>query len=538
MSQETVSLELAAENDVVLPESKESETKKDDFEKQDPDFVNVPLSKLQFVSVFLSLLFGVFLVALDSTIISTAIPAIAKEFHALDLISWIGTGFTLTSTSFSPLYGSFCDIWGRKATFLAAITFFEIGSLICGLAPSIETLIAGRLIAGIGGGGIFACALIIISDIVSLRDRGKYQGIIGAVFGLSSVIGPLVGGFFTDYITWRWSFYINLPFGFLTVVAISVLLKFPAPEGSVREKLHKIDYLGTFLIVCTSAFLLTPLQLGGSKWEWSDAKTISFFVASLVFGAAFVYVETKVARNPLIPPSMFENRSVALILAIAFFLGVSFLSVIFYVPSFFQLVLGDSATTSGLEAVPLVFGLVALSITSGQLISRTGHYKYWFFIGPTILAVGQGLLSTLSASTPKYAQILFLIVPGIGIGCLIQVRILSIQASVSKENIAVATAICNFFFNLGGTVGIAIGGTIFNNTLSEQLPANLAKLAQAGYSVFSQTPFAKQITDAIATSLGRVYYFTIPVTALIFLIGLGVVEYTTEKAKTLPISEL
>lgn len=410
------------------------------MEKEDPDAITIPLTKFQFITVFLSLGMAVFLVALDITIVSTAIPAIASEFQALDQIAWVGTGFLLTSTAFSPTYGSLCDIFGRKLTFLSAIAIFEVGSLMCGIASSMLVLIFGRLVAGIGGGGIFSSALIMIADIVSLRDRGKYQGILGAVFGISSVIGPLLGGAFTDSISWRWCFYINLPIGAITALVVTIYLKFPAPEGTIMSKIHKIDYLGTLLIVAAVTCFLLPLQFGGLQWHWDAPVTILLFCVSAILTVLFVLVELYVAKIPIIPAHLFENSSVSLNLCIAFFIGACFWSISYYVPTFFQLVVGDTATISGVKSIPLIFGTVFFSILSGQLISRTGTYKIWLYIGPIFLVTGQALLSTLSRETSRVAGIFYLLITGIGIGCVIDVRILAIQASVTKSNIAVATS--------------------------------------------------------------------------------------------------
>eukprot|EP00842_Homolaphlyctis_polyrhiza_P001891 jgi/Hompol1/2702/HPOL_006135-RA len=357
-----------------------------------PNYVKVPLTNVEFTfhaslpnPMRYSMVLGTFLFSLDQTIVSTAIPSIVGEFQALDQIAWIGTSFLITSTSFSPLYGRFADIFGRKPTFLAAIIIFEIGSVICAAANSMNMLIVGRAVAGIGGGGMYSLILIIIADIVSLRDRGKFQGLLGAAFGLSSVAGPLMGGVFTDSLTWRWCFWINLPIGAITLLVALFLLKFPAPEGSMVSKLKRIDALGTLIVVAATTCLLIPLQYGGTTWAWSDWRTISMLVASAAIYAIFALVEIYVADEPVIPPSMFENRSVYALIAYTVFLGASFFGLVYFLPTYFQLVNGDSATTAGLETIPLIGGAVVFSITSGILVSKFGYYTPFIFFGSVVL---------------------------------------------------------------------------------------------------------------------------------------------------------
>ncbi|KAJ3411118.1 hypothetical protein HDV05_002727 [Chytridiales sp. JEL 0842] len=458
----------------------------------DPTFVKVPLEKPKFILVFVGLTLAILLAALDQTIVSTALRAIATDLGGQDLIPWIGSAYLLTSTSTSALYGKFADIFGRKWVFVFAIVVFEIGSFICGAASTMTMLVIGRGVAGIGGGGIFSLVLIIISDIVSIQDRGKYQGIVGAVFGLASVIGPLIGGAFSDSVSWRWCFYLNLPVGAITVVAVLFFLNFPAPEGSIRSKLAQIDLLGSILLFLGVVCLITPIQLGGSIWPWESAQTLAMLIISVPILAGFIYVEMKVAKDPIIPPSLFVNRSVPALLLLAFSLGSTFISTIYYISLFFQISYGDSATTAGLKTFPLVVGLVFFSILSGQLVSRFGRYTPFLFIGSSICIVAIGLLSTLSSSSPFVIQLLYLFIVGCGIGNLVQIRVLAIQAAVPQDLIAVATAVSQFSQSLGGTVGIAITGTLFNNLFSSNLanfpaleaaltsPALIALLQKAG----------------------------------------------------------
>ncbi|KAJ1567995.1 hypothetical protein HK096_007873, partial [Nowakowskiella sp. JEL0078] len=325
------------------------------FEEDEP---LVKLSKVQFAIVYIALTFSILLAALDQTIVSTALPSIVTEFQAANLISWVGTGYLLTACSFSAIYGKLADIFGRKTMILFAISIFEIGSLVCGIAPSMEVLIGGRVIQGVGGGGIFSLVLIIISDIVAFKDRGKYQGIIGAVFGMASVIGPLAGGAFTDSsLSWRF-FYFNssviLPVGGFTLLVIIFFLKFPPQEDkSILEKIKSIDYLGLLLILGSVTSILLPVQLGGSTWAWDSWYTIFCFVLAVVLIALLVFVELKIAKEPIIPANVFMNVTVYATLVIAFMLGGAFLAVVYYIPTFFQVVQNDGATISGLKTIPL-----------------------------------------------------------------------------------------------------------------------------------------------------------------------------------------
>ncbi|KAH6586224.1 hypothetical protein BASA50_000689 [Batrachochytrium salamandrivorans] len=486
-----------------------------------PDYVKIKLTKSEFASVFIGLALAIFLASLDQTIVATAIPAILNDFHSLDKISWIGTSYLLTSTAFAPLYGKFADIFGRKPTFLFAVAIFEIGSLICGAANSIELLIVGRAVSGVGGGGIISLVLIIISDIVSFRDRGKYQGIIGAVFGLSSVLGPLLGGTFTDTLSWRWCFYINIPIGGITFAVILFLLRFPSTTGSAWSKLSRVDLLGTILIVATVICLLIPLQYGGGQWAWSDWRIIVMFIVALIFLALFIIVEIKVSSEPVIPPAMFENASVYALLTVAFLIGASFFGLVYFLPSYFQLVNGSTATQAGLATIPLVGGLVVMSIITGQLVSRFGYYKPFLFIGSILLTIGAVLISTLSQHSTHAEQIGYLLLAGLGVGCMIQIRTIGIQASVSPHNIAVATSSSTFFQSLGGSIGVAIVGTIFNNVLQSQLGPELAKAVSSNPDGIKHMSEAQRnvVLDGFTAAFGTSYKATIPLAAIIFLVA-------------------
>ncbi|KAJ3076782.1 hypothetical protein HDU98_000082 [Podochytrium sp. JEL0797] len=440
----------------------------------DGTFVRVPLTKTQFVLVYLGLLLAIFLASLDQTIVSTALGSIVQEFGNQELIPWIGTAYLLTAAPLGTLYGKFADIFGRKWVFVFAIVVFELGSLLCAISTSMPFLIIARAVAGIGGGGIFSLVMIIVSDIVSIRDRGKYQGLIGAVFGLSSVIAPLLGGAFSEYATWRWCFYINLPLGAFTLFIVIYFLNFPSEEGSMKDKLARIDYMGAITLFAAIVCLITPLQLGGSLWAWNAPSTIVMFVLCPLFFALFAYIELRVAKEPIVPARLFVNRSVPAILGITLSLGACFMSGIYYISMFFQVVYGSTTTQAGIKIIPIVFGVVLMSIVSGRWVSKYGTYKLFFFIGPAVMIAGIVLVSRLTGSSSLAEQYGFLAVFGLGLGCLVQIRMISLQASVPRELIAIATGVGQTCNSLGSAIGIAVMGTIFNNLAVENMARDSA----------------------------------------------------------------
>ncbi|KAI8614974.1 major facilitator superfamily domain-containing protein [Chytriomyces sp. MP71] len=432
--------------------------------------VKVPLPRLQFALVFLGLVLAIAMAALDQTIVSTALKSIVAEFGHQELVAWIGSSYLLTAAPFGILYGKLADLFGRKWVFVFTLVIFEVGSAICGAAPDMTTLILGRAIAGVGGGGIFSLVLIIISDIVSMQDRGKFQGMLGAVFGLCSVIGPLLGGAFSDHVSWRWCFFINLPLGVVTVGSVIAFLKFPSPTGTFMSKVKRIDFLGTIFVFASIICLVTPLQLGGTTWDWNSAPTIVGFVLFAVFGAIFVYIENKIAKEPIIPPSLFVNSSVPALLVIAFCVGSGFFSATYYISLFFQVVNGLSATAAGVQTIPLVMGVSVCAISSGIAVSKTGRYKIFFYIGPCLMIVGAVLISYLDVNSTSVQKVFYLLIFGLGGGSLIQTRVLGIQASVPLPLIAVATALSQTCVTLGGAFSISVCGTLFNNIIASNLP--------------------------------------------------------------------
>ncbi|KAF9963097.1 hypothetical protein BGZ65_006009 [Modicella reniformis] len=366
--------------------------------------------------VFFGLSLVLFMASLDQTIVSVLIPTLGKAFNAPQYIAWVGTSYLLTNTAMQPLYGKLSDIFGRKVAILAAIFFFLLGSLICGAAPTITVLVVGRGIAGVGAGGMISLTMIIISDIVSLRERGKYQGIIGSMFGISAVVGPLLGGVFAEKSSWRWAFYINLPIGVISTIAIFFVLRLPKVVGTRREKLGRIDFLGSFTIVVGIICVLLSTNWGGNEYPWNSVQVIVPYCVGALFLITFLFIEAKVAVEPIVPFRLFRNQSICATYATSFFIGGAFMGAIFFCPLYFQLVMHESATKAGLQLLPLVGGMLVAGIGNGILISKTGRYRPYIWGALVIYVAGAALLSLWDEKSGLDVQIGFLFIVGLGLG--------------------------------------------------------------------------------------------------------------------------
>ncbi|KAJ3093377.1 hypothetical protein HK100_006640 [Physocladia obscura] len=457
--------------------------------RESTPITNAPvLSKFAFTMVFVGLAFGVFLTILDQTIVAVALQAISADFNDLDQINWIATGYLLTSTAFIPVYGQFADILGRKTSFLIGITIFEIGSLLCGAAVNMDMLIAGRAIAGMGGSGVFSLVIIIVSDLTTEKERGQYMGILTAVYGLASVTGPLLGGVLVDHVTWRWVFYLNLPFGAFTIGVVILFLTLPNNNKEpLCDSLQRIDWIGAFLLITGVICLLIPIQGGGSQYAWNSSTVIVLFILGFFFIGAFVYFEGWAAKNPLLPFSLFNNRQTIAAFATMFWLGCGLLVIIFYTPIWFQIVKGSTATQAGIKTIPNVAGLVFFAILSGIVGSVTGYYFPFVVLSSILFAVGSGLISTMNEYSANWKQIVFLIIAGGGPGSGFQSVLMAAQTSVAQEVVASVTATSNFFQTIGAVVGIAIASSLFNNNLIGNIQdafvaynTSLAELQPAG----------------------------------------------------------
>ncbi|MFB7899193.1 DHA2 family efflux MFS transporter permease subunit [Streptomyces xiamenensis] len=418
-----------------------------------------------------TLMLGLFLAALDQTIVATALPTIVSDLGGLNHLSWVVTAYLLASTAGTPLWGKLGDQWGRKKLFQLAIVIFLIGSALCGLAQNMGELIAFRFFQGLGGGGLIALSMAIVGDLVPPRDRGRYQGLFGAVFGATSVLGPLLGGFFVDRLSWRWVFYINVPVGAVALVVIALVLHLPA-----RRRRHTIDYAGTFLVAAVATCLVLIASLGGSTWAWASWQIAGIAVLGLVCLALFIRVEGR-AAEPVLPLSLFRIRTFSLCCGIAFIVGFAMFGAITYLPTFLQVVKGISPTLSGVHLLPMVLGLLFTSTLSGQLISHTGHWRIYPIIGTAVTALGLILLHNLSPSSGTWETSLYFLVFGMGIGGVLQVMVLAVQNAVGYENLGVGTAGVTFFRSIGAAFGVAVFGTVFTRLLGDKLSADLRGVA-------------------------------------------------------------
>jgi EmrB/QacA subfamily drug resistance transporter len=428
--------------------------------------------------VFAGLLLVMFLAALDQTIVATALPTIVGDLGGLNHISWVVTAYLLAQTVVTPLYGKLGDLYGRKIVLQSALIIFLIGSALCGLSRSLDELIAFRALQGLGGGGLMVSAQAAIGDVVPPRERGRYTGLFGAVFGLASVAGPLLGGFLTSNLSWRWIFYVNLPLGVLALFVLAATL--PAVSERVH---HTIDYLGTALLGAGLSAIVLGASLGGTSYPWGSTLIVGLGIAGVVLLAAFLLCERR-AREPILPPRLLSNRVFAVTSAVGFVVGFALFGAVTYLPLFLQVVKGASPTGSGVQLVPLMGGLLITSIVSGQVITRTGRYKAFPIAGTAVMAVGLYLLSTMDSASSRETIFVFMFVLGLGLGMVMQVLVLAVQNAVDYSDLGVATSGATLFRSIGGSLGTATLGAIFSNRLHEELrsvlPASAAHASAGG----------------------------------------------------------
>ena len=486
------------------------------------------VSRSRITAVFAGLLVAMLLSSLDQTIFSTALPTIVGELNGVNHMLWVTTAYLVAATIMMPIYGKLGDLLGRKSIFIGALALFLGGSVVGGLAPDMTWLIIGRAIQGLGGGGLMILSQAIIADVVPVRERSKYMGIMGAVFGISSIAGPLLGGWFTESIGWRWAFWINIPLGLAAIAMAAIFLKLPKHHTKVN-----LDVWGiiTMAVAVTSTIMVT--SWGGTEYDWNSPTILALIAVAVVSAAAFVLAEYR-AAEPIIPLRLFKNRNFVLATVAGLVIGVAMFGALAYLPTYLQMVTGVNATESGFMLLPMILGLMISAIGTGQIAARTGRYKWMPLASMAVTGVALWLLSTLTVDTALPVLLGYLFVLGLGIGLGMQILILIVQNSFPDREVGTATASNNFFREIGASVGGAVVGALFSTRLTELIAARMpAGGTASGDGLNSLTPAAVNelpatvrdiIIGAYNDALTPVFLMLVPMVAIGFVILLFVTE--------------
>ena len=491
------------------------------------------LTHRQILTVFVGLMLGMLVAALSQTIVATALPTIVGELGGQEQLAWVVSATLLASTASTPIWGKLSDLYGRKIMFQSAIGLFLVASLAAGFAQDMPQLIGIRAVQGLGVGGLMALSQAIIGDIVSPRERGRYQGYIGSVFGISTVAGPLIGGFVVEHLDWSWTFWIGIPIGLVALIVVERVMKFPFPKRK-----HSIDWLGAFFIVAGVSAVLLLLSLGGKEWDWNSWQTWGLAAVAVVAVIAAVWQERR-ASEPIMPPHLFGNHTFVLTSLAGFIVGVAMFGAIIFLPQYLQIVQAQSPTASGLLTLPMMVGMLGTSISSGRIITRTGRYKMFPVAGLLIAAVGVFLLSRLTVDTSLWLAGIYMFVTGAGLGLVMQVLVLAVQNAVPHRDLGVATSGATFFRSMGGAVGTAVFGALLSNRLADTIPQAMrdagipADQLDAAGSATAATPadiaalpepFHGAVVQGFADALQTTFLAAVPFAVLGFLIVLFLKE--------------
>jgi EmrB/QacA subfamily drug resistance transporter len=502
------------------------------------------LTHRQILVIMSGLMLGMFLASLDQTIVATALPTIVGDFHRSDLLSWVITSYLLASTASTPLWGKAGDLYGRKRVFQLAIVVFLVGSVLCGAAQNMLELIAFRGLQGVGGGGLISLVFAIIGDVISPRERGRYQGYFGAVFGVSSVVGPLAGGFAVDSLNWRYIFYINLPLGIAALFVTNRVLKLPMVRREVR-----IDWWGALLLVAGVSAILLATQSGGTDYPWASWQIVGLFGLGALLLVGFVLRE-HVAPEPILPLQLFRMRIFTVANIVSFVSGIAMFGALAFLPQYMQLVHGVSATMSGLLLLPLLVGLLTMSIASGRYISNTGNYRWFPLAGTILVTLGLILLTRIGAHTSLAIVGVDILIFGAGLGLFIQVLTLVVQNAVPMNQMGVATSSVTFFRSMGGAIGASALGAVLTARLAYELPRRIPAAALAGRGAkvtqLVQSPdtlnklkhtnpvLHEGIIQAYSHAIDRLFLVAVPVSALSVVIALFIRQVQLRTSNTKP----
>jgi EmrB/QacA subfamily drug resistance transporter len=502
------------------------------------------LTHRQILVIMSGLMLGMFLASLDQTIVSTALPTIVGDFHRSDLLSWVITSYLLASTASTPLWGKAGDLYGRKRVFQLAIIVFLIGSALCGASQNMYELIGFRGLQGIGGGGLISLVFAIIGDVIPPRQRGRYQGYFGAVFGVSSVVGPLAGGFAVDNLSWRYIFYINLPLGIIALIVTNRVLRLP-----MRKRVVRIDWWGALLLVIGVSCILLATQSGGTTYPWASWQIVGLFGGGALVLVGFV-VRQRVAPEPILPLELFRLQIFTVANIISFVSGIAMFGALAFLPQYLQLVHGVSATESGLLLLPLLAGLLVMSISSGRYISRTGRFRWFPLAGTILVTVGLILLTRIGAHTSLFVVGIYILIFGSGLGLFMQVLTLVVQNAVPMRLMGVGTSAVTFFRSMGGAIGASALGAVLTARIAYEFPRFIpaADLTGGGDKVTQlvQSPQAlnglkhsnpalhEGIIQAYSHAIDRLFLVAVPISILSIVAALFIKQAQLRSSNTAP----